>query len=164
MNIYRLLYINKQDPRLVQREKLIARLSNQPEFSLSDMNDIRSYRGLEQVDESRILDVRTLTKKAFATRDLALKVRSLKRIKGVGNSLASEILGFQNPYKYAAVTHRVWNILVADFGFEAEEKAPEDDVSLQDYEKYLEKINSVAVEYGMKPADAEFVLNFLYKK
>ncbi|MFH1788569.1 MAG: hypothetical protein ABH834_04240 [Candidatus Altiarchaeota archaeon] len=163
MNLYRLLYVNKHDARLSARERLLGRISNQQDFSLKDMNEIRAYRGLEPIDESRILDVRTLTKKAFSASDLTLKFRSLKRIKGVGNSLASEILAFQNPYKYAAVTHKVWNILVSDFDFDAEEKESEDDVSLQDYVKYLEKIRDVAVEYGMKPADAEFVLNYLYK-
>ncbi|MFH1835501.1 MAG: hypothetical protein ABH851_04865 [Methanobacteriota archaeon] len=164
MNLYRLLYVNKLNPKLVNRERLIERLINAKEFNIAELNKIRSFRGMDALEDSKVLDVRTLTRKAFSAKDLETKLRSLMRIKGVGIILATEILAFQNPYKYAAISHRVWNTLVADFGFEGEEKDLKKDFGQKEYELYISRISHLADEYGMKPADAEFVLNYIYKK
>ena len=159
MNLYRLLFVNKHDSKLIHRDKLYELLNNATEFTNSDLNQIRSYRGLESQTDSKLIDVRTLSKKGFAATDLNLKFRSLMRIKGVGKILASEMLAFQNPYKCAAISHKVWNRLVQEFGFETEEKEKDDDFSVKDYVIYLKQIQSLASEYGMKPADVEFVLD-----
>jgi len=164
MNLYRLLYVNKLNPKLVSRERLIEKLINAKEFNVAELNEIRSYRGMDALEDSKVLDVRSLTRKAFSAKDLATKLRSLMRIKGVGIILATEILAFQNPYKYAAISHRVWNTLVADFGFNAEEKELGKDFGQKEYELYVSHISNLADGYGMKPADAEFVLNNIYGK
>lgn len=164
MNLYRILYINKHDTRLVQRDKLFKRLNNLPFFAASDLHDIISYKGLKPIEDSRFFDVKDLTTKAFSTPDLSLKFRSLTRMRGIGMTLASEILAFQNPYKHAAISHKVWNRLVKDFGLKVGEKKPEDDFAVKDYEAYILAVSSLAEEHGMKPTDVEFVLNYLSDK
>jgi len=164
MNLYRILYINKHDTRLVQRDKLFKRLNNLPLFTASDLNDIISYKGLKPIADSRFFDVKDLTNKAFSAPELSLKFRSLTRMRGIGMALASEILAFQNPYKHAAISHKVWNTLVKDFGMKREEKKPGDDFAVKDYETYILAVSSLAEEHGMNPADVEFVLNYLYDK
>jgi hypothetical protein len=164
MNLYRILYLNRHNARLIQRDKLFKRLNNQPFFTASDINAIISYKGLKPIEDSRFFDVKDLTNKAFSTPELSLKFRSLTRMRGIGMTLASEILAFQSPYKHAALSHKVWNTLVKDFGMKGEEKKPEDDFAVKDYETYLLKISSLAEEHGMKLADVEFVLNYLYDK
>lgn len=165
MNLYRLFYINKKDGRLLRRDKLFEVLNGKDRFSLDDVNEIRHYRGLPPVEGMRSLTVGEATRKAFSARDMYTKFRSLTRLRGVGTVIASYVLAFQNPFKYAGVNHNVWNTLVREYSFNAEEKNAEDDFSAQEYEQYINVISSLAVEYGMKPADVEFVLDcLLYKE
>ena len=164
MNLYRLFYINKRDSRLLRRDKLLDALNGRNRFMLDDLNEIRHFRGLPPIEGMRSLTVGEATRKAFINKDLYAKFRSLTRLRGVGTVIASYILSFQNPYKYAGINHRVWNTLIEDFAFDAEEKNPEDEFSPQEYEQYLRMMSSLAVEYGMKPADVEFVLDYLLEE
>jgi hypothetical protein len=138
------------------REKLLSKLKDREYFTEDEVNEIFTYKGMEHHANQ---DARKITEKVFASQDMGEKFRLLKRLNGVGIVMASNILMFQNPHKFAETNHISWNILASSFGLKAPEKDARSDYSVQEVEIYLTSLKSLSDEYGMNVADVEYVLS-----
>ena len=155
MNLFRLYNELKKDERFREREKLISRLRDKTEFGAEDIGAIFAYKKL---DCHSTTEIEKITRKAFASNDLVEKFRILKRMAGVTTTMASTILTFQNPNRYAELDPKTWRILRESFGFNAPEKDAHSDYTAPEYLGYLGILDSIGAEYGMKLSDVEFVL------
>jgi hypothetical protein len=156
MNLFRVFNQMKADECFRVRSKLIGRLQGRTCFTEEDINEILAYKGLEQHSNP---DAKRITDKAFETPDLGEKFRLLKRLNGVGVILASTILTFQNPHKYAELDVNTWNQLRVNCGFKAAEKDTHSDYGIPEYLSYIDMLKSLADEYGMNPTDVQYVLS-----
>jgi hypothetical protein len=156
VNLFRLLNQLKGDDEFRIRVKLLSRLKDRDCFNEDDINDIFSYKGMEHHPNP---DAKKITQKVFASVDVGEKFRLLRRLNGVGLIMASNILMFQNPLRYAEASHVSWNVLVGNYGLKAPEKDERSDFSLQEYETFLNVLKSLANEFGMNVGDVEYVLS-----
>jgi len=165
MNLYRIFLRHRNDPQLQKRNQLIDQLSDKKSFSDSDLNEIRAYRSMPPREQShRIPTATEATKDAFATDDTKEQMRLLMRLSEVGAVIASAILTFHNPYKYATIEIRAWNQLVRKFDFPYPEKESGAEFSAPEYEEYMKKIIGLSDEHGMKPADVEYTLDLISRE
>lgn len=164
MNFYRVFYRNKHHELLKERDKLFEALSNKQEFSDADIKAIMDFKGIGHKDDYKNSNAVIVTKNAFRAPKLEDKFMVLKRLRGVGMVMASAILMFQNPYKYAIIDSHAWNLLVKNHEFEADPKKAGGDYTVKEYETYMNKLKELSDEYGMKPADVEFTLYLIDKE
>ncbi|MFH0862210.1 MAG: hypothetical protein V1875_04190 [Candidatus Altiarchaeota archaeon] len=156
MNLYRLFNLVKSEEPFRARSRLMNKLSGKGGLTEDELNELFAYKHVEYHSNP---DVRKITEKVFATSDLGEKFRLLRRLNGVGLLMASTILTYQNPHKYAEIDPSVWNMLIRDFGFKVQEKGDHSDYSIPEYLSYLEILKSLADEYGMNTSDVAFVLS-----
>jgi len=156
MNLYRLFNDIKKSEDYQLRSKLISNLQGKSAYSEEDIAAIFAYKGLEFKSQA---EVEKITRKAFETRDLAERFRLLKRITGVTTLMASTIIMFQNPYRYAEINIKTWALLKREYGFKAPDKDIRSDYALNEYLGYLGGLSSIAAEYGMNISDIEYIIN-----
>jgi hypothetical protein len=156
MNLFRLFNQMRGDEEFKVRIKLLDKLKNSEYFTEEDVNGIFVYKKMEYHSNQ---DAKKITAKVFSSQDLGEKFRLLKRLNGVGIVMASNILMFQNPRRYAEINHISWNILIEGFNFKESEKECRSDYSIQEYEHYLSALKFLADEYGMNVGDVEYALS-----
>ncbi len=156
MNLYRLFNLLRSGESFKVRTRLLGRLQGKNFYSEDELNELFAYKHIEYRPNP---DCKKISEKVFATSDLGEKFRLLRRLNGVGIIMASTILTFQNPHKYAELDPKIWNLLISDFGFKAQAKDERSDYSLPEYLGYIELLKSLANEYGMNTADVAFVLS-----
>lgn len=156
MNLYRLFNNLRSEGTLRARDDLIARLQGKESFTEDDLNEVFAYK---RMDYHSNPDARRYTSAAFAARELGEKLRLLKRLNGVGTVTASAILMFQNPYKYAEISHKAWSQLRRRHAFSGADKDHRSDYGVGEYREYLEALVHLANEYGIGVADVEFVFS-----
>ncbi|MFH1403672.1 MAG: hypothetical protein ABIH11_05320 [Candidatus Altiarchaeota archaeon] len=144
----------------LDRESLIMRLQGKSYFTDDELNEIMRYRKVPHHTNQGSVN---MTAKAFNAGSLEQKIKLLKKLNGVGMTVASTILMFNNPYKYVELNHEVWNLLQRNYGLSGSEKGGGSDYSLSELEKYIEVVMSLSEEYGMKPSDTLFTLSELNK-
>jgi hypothetical protein len=75
--------------------------------------------------------------------------------------MASSILAFQNPYKYAIMNPNSLSVLQKHYGLPVVHKERRGEYSVDDYARFMQKILQLSEEYGMKPFDIEFALSMV---
>jgi len=154
-NLYRLFHKLKGHPDVRRREALFHDLAGKTGFSSGDVERVLEYRHLPFHHNPHIS---RYAEKAFHSEDLGAAVKLLRRIPGVGMAVASSLLMFHNPYKYAELDHESWRVLREEYGFEGTGKDTKSDYGLPEYERYLEAIRKLAEEHGMRVADVQLTL------
>jgi len=158
-NLYRVFNKNKSHKKLRERDSIIRNLEGKKYFTKDDLEKLFEYKGVTHPHSNRF--VKKYTQKAFESDDLEQKIRSLKRLNGVGMVMASTILTMQNPYRFAELDHMVWDTLQTDYSLEGTEKDHRSDYGIGEYERYMDILRNLGEEYGMKASDVEFVLEIL---
>jgi hypothetical protein len=156
MNLFRKFNQLKHGEEYRARARLLEKLGGKHSFSEDEVNEVFAYKRMAYHNNP---DSKKLTQKAFSTPDLAERFRLLRRLNGVGIILASTLMMFQNPHKYAEVNHVSWSALRREFGFKSSEKDERSDYGIQDYTAYMDALKSIADEYGMNVSDVEYVLS-----
>jgi len=166
-NLYQVFSKNRYNKRLIKRNLILDKLRGKKFFTNDDLNSILSYLGLPEHDEYNgpMPTVMDLTEASFTATDLRKKINMLKGISGVNLIVASSILAFQDPYRYAGVSFPVWNFLSRDTKSNIKKiKVDRDfnrDFSVNDYQAYLDIIKSLCNEHGMRPVDVQFALEMM---
>lgn len=158
-NLYRIIKKNRGHPKLRRRDTLMRELEGKDHFTGEDLTKIFSYKGIAQTHHNRFIE--KYTNRAFTAEDLETAIASLKKLNGVGMVMASTILSLQNPYKYAELSHGVWEKLQDEYGLEGSRKDHRSDYGIGEYETYLSLLKKLGDEYGMKLTDVEFVVSLL---
>jgi hypothetical protein len=156
MNLFRLFNQQKKDESYRARSRILSKLQGRDSFNEDEVNEIFAYKRIEYHSNP---DTRKITGKIFSSQDLGEKFRLLRRLNGVGVILASTILMFQNPHKYAELDPKCWMILRRDFGFKGAEKDHRSDYGIPEYISYLEALKPLADEYGMNVSDVAYVMS-----
>jgi hypothetical protein len=71
----------------------------------------KSPRALLLIEQNHPATVRSLTRKAFATRSEQARIAYLTGLRGVGLPMASAILTLVDPKRYGVIDIRVWQLL-----------------------------------------------------
>jgi hypothetical protein len=156
MNLFRLFNQLKREDAYKGKARLVSNLQGKPEFTEDEVNEVFAYKRMEYHSNP---DARKITQKAFASADLGEKFRLLRRLNGVGMTVASTLIMFQNPHRYAEINAHAWNVLKKDFGFKGSDKDGHSDYSVQDYQSYMDALAALADEHGMNVGDVEYTVS-----
>jgi len=156
MNMFRAFQQLRSSDVFKERNRLLSKLQGRSAFTEEDINEVFAYRKLGYHSNSEAVKV---TEKAFDAQELGDKLRLLKRLNGVGMMVASSILMFQSPYRYAEINHKTWNYLRRNHGLAGSDKDHKSDFAVGEYQSYLEALSLLAGEFGMNVSEVEFVIN-----
>ena len=157
MNLFKVFKEHQLSPEYRRRVELIEKLSGKPSLTEEEIKEVLKFTKIAQ--EVRNLDAYEITSKAFKEPTLAEKIKTLRRLHGVGMIAASAILAFQNPYKYAIINPNAVSLLQKHYGLPIVHKERRGEYNMDEYARYLDKVLAIAEEYGMKPFDIEFSLS-----
>jgi hypothetical protein len=146
----------RKDEDYLLRSKLLKKLGCRDFITEEELNEVFSYNHLEYHANP---DTKKVTQKVFSSSDLGEKFRLLKRLNGVGVIVATSVLMFQNPHKYAELSPACWNNLIKYCGLQAQAKDGRSDYNIPEYLNYLEVLKSVSNEFGMNVGDTQYVLS-----
>jgi len=159
MNLFKIFKEHQLSPEYVKRREMLEKLQGKSSYSEADLKEIFKFTKIPQ--DPKNPEAYDLTSKAFAESMLNEKIRTLKRLHGVGMIIATAILSFQNPYKYAMLNPTAFSVLRKHYSLPLVHKEHKGEYSLEDYARYMQKVEMLAEEFGMKPFDVEFALSMI---
>ncbi len=104
--------------------------------------------------------IKKVSQKAFAAKTEKERIKLLDGLSGVGIPVASALLMFYDPNKYAVIDIRAWQTLFK-YGLVKENKKGKN-FTYKQWEKYLEIVRSYAKKYNVKPRDIDRALFYFY--
>jgi len=139
---------------------MINKLQGKDYLSDVQILDVMKYKNVQEHTNQKVSNFTAI---AFASSSIEKKIQFLKKLNGVGMTVASTILMFHNPYKFGELNHTVWNILHRNYGLSGSEKSSNSDYSIPEYVQYIQILQSLSEEYGMRPSDIVFIISTLKK-
>ncbi len=116
----------------------------------------KSPRVMKQVKRNRPFAVRDVTRSAFSCTSELDKIQTLVALHGVGIPMASAILMFTDPRRYAVIDIRVWQLLHAMKAVEANQRGV--NLTPGQWVEFVEIARSHARHLGVTARDVQRAL------
>ncbi len=164
-------YINLYDQEGHLFNVVGPRIRERGSLTFDEFYDIGMWKSARQKQnylKNQEVDIQKITKEAFAQKDERLKMKQLRKLKGVDIPTASAILTIVFPDQYAVIDVRCVEVLQGEkfdaeikkeFGFEIKKS-----MTLKNWERYLDIMRRLAAENGVTPREMDKALFAMHRE